>query len=917
MISPFRFYRQIAVSPQNQRQMKQPPKKVAKKPSLDNILTNNYKMDFAWGIVAIVLSLIVYGVAAMFLQQFYKPDTSQVQELAQKIVLNYYPESYKPEPKERMFFLIGVLTISVSLLFFYWMTKKLRQKTNQINFDRIYAGSLVFGLVSLVYITVQGFIGSNPFGGKPLNNMDLICKTNWEFYFKDTFLFEHLFQYVIIIFPCILFLFFYPFKIKAGAQGKINTSKQTLVYGLCALAIILVFLISAFRFPYTYENKYDFNAVFYSVVQVYNGLPLLADKFTNTYGLYPHFVVPVMKLMGGSILSFTLIMAFLLSACFVFLLYVLRQTVSNIFLVLFGFFSVFFMCYVFGKISVPYDPYFAMSPIRWILPFGLMFFGSIYLKDKARWLYYLSFFIFSFGVLWSPDFGMLCFASFLLFHIYLEMEGKDVITIIWKSLLHIAVALIIMGFTIASYMLAIRLFYGVYPNFNLLFSTIKIFSTLGANMLPLTTNPHPWMLVACIYVVGLSYSAYHFIEKKYTYRSSMVFLITVTGIACFSYYQGRSHNWNLLAVCPFAFILLAIFADELLSIIKKHRFFYIPFSFILFILSFSLFQTLYDYKRITDLVFEKQNKEQSRIENQQIMQNGRFIKENATENERILILTKAWYQGLYFNLSKTASAVNPGLGDLFLKEDNERIVNWIKNNRLSKVFFEPEGFRTMDIRYFTYLSNFYRVKKSNGSEGKLVMLTRREENTNSAFVLKQEPKCLVHKLFDKDFDNKLSYSTGEKGKITTNDCFSVEIVFKPSNILPVGATKAQTLLFNISGEEGFGVQQNDTSRSNYLICIGSHCMICPVKPESWNYLAFEVNKNIITAYSNGKLVGQTTMPGVYKNSSENLHIGNINNSGGFFFGDIKEVKISNNPLVIAEVEAAWSAIRNKADEPNL
>jgi len=451
----------------------------------------------------------------------------------------------------------------------------------------------------------------------------------------------------------------------------------------------------------------------------------------------------------------------------------------------------------------------------------------------------------------------------------------------------------------------------------MLFSTINVFSMIGFNMLPLTIHPHPWMLVAFIYIVGLTYSAWHFIEKRYTYKSSMVFLITVIGIACFTYYLGRSHNWLLPSISPFAFLLLAIFADELLSMIKKHRIFYIPFSFIVFILAFSVFQTLYAFKRITDLVYEKQNKEQFLAEDQEIMKNAGFIKENTSERERILLLTKVYYQGLYFNLSKTFSVINPGLEDLFLKDDNERIVNWIKNNRQSKIFFDPEGFGTNDVRYYTYMSNFYQVKKSQGPGGKLMMLTRREEHPNSAFILKQDPQSLVHELFDKNFDKNLSYVLGEKGKITTNDHFSVEIIFKPGDILPGRGTTSQTLIYNIRDDAGFGLQQKDTSTSQYIFCLGQPCMICPVVPGTWNYLAFEVNKNIITAYSNGKLVGQIAMPGSYKNSEENLFIGSIKNSGGFFFGNIREVKISNSPLVVTEVQAAWNVIEKKIREPQL
>ncbi len=875
-------------------------------------MLNQYKQNFVLGSVVIFLSLVFYAVVLLLINQTYHPNIIQSQVLAKKVLLNYSPEACSPEPLESMCFVTAVFTITLSMVLLYWQLKKRKQWIGNIYLGRLYIGSLIFGLIPLIYFTIKGTEGPNPFAGTMLNYMDVVAKTNWEFYFQNTYIYNHFFQFTLLVFPSIVFLFLFPFRIQSNTLHIIKIANTTLIYGFCSIIIFLVFLISAFRFPYTFENKYDFNAVFYSVVQVKNGLPLLVDNFKNTYGLYPHFVVPFINLIGGeSIIGFNYIMAFLLSVCFGMLLYVLRKTINNNFLLLFGFASVFFMCYMFARLALPYDCNFAMFPIRWIWPFSLMFFGSVYLKNKIKWLYYLSFFFFSIGFLWSPDFGLLCFATLLIFYIFLEFENKEFVAIFINSLKHIGIAFLTLALTVSLYMLCIKLFYSRFPDFRILFSTINVFSNIGFGMLPLTTHPHPWMVVAFIYIVGLAYSAFHFIERKYTYRSNMVFLITVTGIACFSYYLGRSHNWNLLAVCPFAFILLAIFADEMLSIIKTHKLFYMPFSFVLFILAFSVFQTLYDYKRITDLVYEKNNKKQSFDENQSIMQNARFIKDNTTEKEKILVLTKDYYQGLYFSLSNTASSINPGFGDLFLKEDNERIVNWIKNNQHSKVFFDPENFRTSDVRYYTYLSSLYKVNKSDGIGGKLAMLTPRKKDSTSSFILKNDPYSLIHEMFDSDVEKRLSYAMGKKGKISTGDRFSVEIVFKPENIPMVGPTRSQTLLFNINDSSGFALQQNDTARNQYMICIGSRCLLIPINSGKWNYLAFEINRNIILAYSNGQLVGQAAMPTAYLNSAENLYIGNIKNSGGFFFGDIKEVKITHSSLKLEEVMETWKNIEYK------
>ena len=411
--------------------MKYTQKKVIKTPPPPTVspLTNVYKMNLVWGVAIILLSLAVYGAVALLVQLFYNPDISQAQTIAAKVLYNYSPLLCLPEPKEQMFFMSAVLTITLSIALFTILTEKIRKKGETRYVNILYPATLIIGLAALGLIVVKGFMNPNPFAGGFNNFMDSICNTNWQFYFKDTFLFSFLPVYASIIFPMILFLFFYPFKTTEKISRFIRISNQAFVYGFCSCIIIVVFLITAFEFPYTGYNKYNFNAVYYSVVQVYNGLPLLVDNFMNTYGLYPHFVVPIMKLSGGTIISFTIIMAFLLAVCFIFLLYVLRQTVDNVFLILFGFCGIFFIGYMYQRLVLPYDSAFCIYPIRWIFPFGLIFFGSIYLKFKTEWMYYLSFFFFAIGFLWNPDFGMLTYAALVIFYIYLELESKVVFTL--------------------------------------------------------------------------------------------------------------------------------------------------------------------------------------------------------------------------------------------------------------------------------------------------------------------------------------------------------------------------------------------------------------------------------------------------------------------------------------------------------
>ena len=81
--------------------------------------------------------------------------------------------------------------------------------------------------------------------------------------------------------------------------------------------------------------------------------------------------------------------------------------------------------------------------------------------------------------------------------------------------------------------------------------------------------PHLWTAVALIYLIGLLYSLkalfFSAIEKN-----KIIFFLAVLGIGLFSYYEGRSHDLALIGPLFPAVLLLAIFADQLLNLVKNN-----------------------------------------------------------------------------------------------------------------------------------------------------------------------------------------------------------------------------------------------------------------------------------------------------------------------------------------------------------
>ena len=133
--------------------------------------------------------------------------------------------------------------------------------------------------------------------------------------------------------------------------------------------------------------------------------------------------------------------------------------------------------------------------------------------------------------------------------------------------------------------------------------------------------------------------------------------------------------------------MLTIYSNALLKLLREYKIYYLIFSVIIFITGFSIFQLICDGNKVLDLINEKNDKELNRNINDKIFENADFIRKYTVEKERVLIFSKVYYQGLYTGLSKTISAFDPSIQDLFLRTDYERLLSFLKNNEKSKYFF--------------------------------------------------------------------------------------------------------------------------------------------------------------------------------------------------------------------------------------
>lgn len=336
-----------------------------------------------------------------------------------------------------------------------------------------------------------------------------------------------------------------PWALSTGAIGII-------LFGTLAMAVFREEHVRNIPIFWT-----SFNAVFHSVVQVFFGRELTVD-FVNQYGLYPHFLEPIFRLVGLSVLTFTLLMGLLNCLTFAGIyLFLARETRSPL-VACIGTASAFFFCYAYAKANPQPDLFFQYNPLRTIFPAILLVVAQALAHKQRPWMPGALGSLGAAAVLWTPDVGMIVLASGLLFLGYNSLSQRRARQIPWQLLQASGAALAVL----ILFALLLRLQFGAFPDYTRLFQHAKAFYFLGNTMLPMPRFGL-WVPVLAIYTIGLLRALIPLLDGRSQPRDQLSFLLSVLGLGLFTYYQGRSVVWNLTIAAYPAVLLLALFADDL------------------------------------------------------------------------------------------------------------------------------------------------------------------------------------------------------------------------------------------------------------------------------------------------------------------------------------------------------------------
>ncbi len=887
-----------------------PQNKKEKQGKKDWIDTNPIKEEYLRWLFVIISTIACFSIIGWVITKIYNPDIAAIIAATEKVALGV--GGIHPEPHESLLYKIGLLFIPFMLLGFYWLSKKdflakyFKQPKSVNVLTIVISVALLLGIYLMFSAANPNYVGANAVGA---NEHDSIAKTNFEFYFLNLFIDSQFYVYLFIFFPLILTAFFLIFRQqnfdKQKLIHKIFSISTWIIFGLLMLIIIS---ISCFEFPYTWQNKLDFDAIYYSVTQVYAGNGMLIDGLTNTYGLYPSLLNPIFKVIGLSIYKFTLVMTICIVLSYFFQAFFINKYLKNKFLFLLGVLLMLFMSYFDNKLHAAFDPFFSVAAIR-SLTFSALLFGSVfYIKRKSNALFYTISIIQAVLTLWNPEIGLVSFVAWIALLIYVHFyteAGK----INYKGILkRVAISIVLLILTYIAYIFIIKIIYGQYPDILGLFNVAYAFASLSVYLIPMTLI-HPWLLFVLINIIGLLYSIVQLYNKNITSKSSAIFLLSILAAGLFSYYSGRSHNWTLLSFSAITIMLLTLLVDELWIQVQQSKLlaFKIIFSISIFILAIGLVETVGDNTKLTQLVKNTKKDKSIQLEEElRIKENQKFIVNNTRKGETIFLLTSIKYQVLLLDANKNRSGAHPGFFEMTLKSQVAEYAKTIRDSSF-KMFIEPGYFYYP--QYAPLCASMASSYQFASTSNTICLLKKRPlKPAYKSIILEtnSSDSKVAHEVFQDNKEGLAKRADWALGKnpVKLGKVFTAEVVFEPATQI----YNYPAIMGNQKDSAGFGIIYSNQPNLYYFSIAGQNVPIT-VAPAKMYYIAAVVNEKNLKIFVNGNQVAFYTMPKDYIESGMPLYIGNLENLR-YYLGYIGEASITKQEVSAEEISKRWMSLQS-------
>ena len=597
---------------------------------------------------------------------YYSADSVRTIHDAKAVLLPETWNAIAPEPKERLMFLLCGLLAPLVVLFCASLVSRVRLAV----LSRLSPWLMALTGITLIIVACVAMHGRDIYWR--------IGVSYWEVYYEGIAVVWMAPKYFLL---ALIALGFDCYVTNRVVPHWLRLWLPACLVGFAGVALsVAVVRMNMINYP---PHPHHADAVLYSVAQVIGGTPMLVGGFRNTYGLYPHFLAPLLAWVPRSYYSFSVVMGILSAVSLAAVsIAVFTQVRAKALALLCA--CAMYAHYIHWHILCN-DQYFQFVPLRTLFPALLLILCSALAWKPSVCIAALGAALSTVAVLWNPDSGIFCFLGWLCVLCYLWMDlcgwKRTALSLVRPLIVHVGTACV----TLAVFMLAMRFRYGDYPNLAQLFSSMGAFSSMGLHLLPMPLL-HPWMILAAAIILGLSIvlSPLVFGGGRAVRQGNVTLLFClVISIGSLAYYQGRSHTLTFTNAMWMSYPLVTLLLDRLLRGWTWTRVAMIPLLVVIYAGGVALSRDGLFFTK-TLCAGEPSGFENTTIPTA-VQDNVDFIKSRVKGGERVVIMDEHKFQAYYFWVTGAKSAFNPGLADLVFAAEARALQKTCQDGRF-KIF---------------------------------------------------------------------------------------------------------------------------------------------------------------------------------------------------------------------------------------
>jgi len=577
-------------------------------------------------------------------------NTTQVQHL---LSLEFMPDvrsSLLPELRERTTF-ISLTLLSFPICFAaIYICNAFRRVKQQIHISSMLAKTTamnVFLLIIMVICFYQPQI--NP------QFMYILFDPVWDY---------HIILFLVLALSLIAIHLLFKFNLNRSCGKFILPALMLipLVQVLCSRTYTLNLVSN--------EVPFHANIIAYALSQAAAG-----SVDYHQYGFYQRMLAPVFKIIQPNMLGISVVMGILFMAgCFA-IYWVLFKYIKNkalipaFALVLFLTTGTWYFLDKGRQLSI--DPCFTYYPVRFIFPAlsVMLLSGMIFLRKK--YITQLCGILAGLGIWWNFDSGINVIAAFSVMMCLEIIFSRERLSALIQFLTFFISAFL--AFLALLIIFSIQQGCIISPAESLKY--VKLFSSSGFMMMPLPGLPAPWCVFGGIYILAIIIGLRFFIIRKFNAIARISIFLPVLGIGLFTYYQGRSHIYNLPTVIWPALMLIFIYTDRIIRLVKTGLInkSFMMMTFPAVFLTFCAAATIACGSKMIVNGVERTCKGIIQPDETCLLeQNIRFILANAGDNKVVNIISDM--QGVYYAETGLRAGIdNFGMVELFSIKDWTRI----------------------------------------------------------------------------------------------------------------------------------------------------------------------------------------------------------------------------------------------------